>query len=121
MATDNNIANIENDWCPNIVLYHGMGDPVLVGADNNIGKLGANMEMSSGQDSLTVNELLQLESVGWGNGGAIMISCIEFKISFQIFYHVDFNLKHASAIKSLFIHLYYCYFSWHLCYFCYLS
>ena len=69
-----------------------MGDPVLVGADNNIGKLGANMEMSSGQDSLTVNELLQLESVG---GGAIMISCIEFKISFQIFYHVDFNLKHC--------------------------
>ena len=92
LATDNNIANIENDWCPNIVLYHGMGDPVLVGADNNIGKLGANMEMSSGQDSLTVNELLQLESVG---GGAIMISCIEFKISFQIFYHVDFNLKHC--------------------------
>ena len=45
-----------------------MGDPVLVGADNNIGKLGANMEMSSGQDSLTVNELLQLESVGGGMG-----------------------------------------------------
>ena len=79
-----------------------MGDPVLVGADNNIGKLGANMEMSSGQDSLTVNELLQLESVGWGNGGAIMISCIEFKISFQIFYHVDFNLKHCVCNQKSF-------------------
>ena len=33
-----------------------MGDPVLVGADNNIGKLGANMEMSPGQDSLTAGK-----------------------------------------------------------------